>query len=392
MADRFFGLLGADFDPESIENYINDASSGDAGCSPGEAKTAFDGREHYEDVAPGTMRRPDRPVLGKRYTGSQVRREELLNGDGKWDLMGGEDEEANGARYPFATTDTGSEDGQSGNDSAGDIEDAEPDDVQSDGGRKMGILSGQVPEDEDEEIDSDEAFGAEDAGRFKGFKFLGSRERRNSPQIGSDDEGLRRTYDSGQEADGMQVGSGADISDSDAQSEGGSQGVSDDGSDTDAEMLNGSDSEPTSDISDPSPPVKQAVKQPALNSDRAALKALLSSDTAAVASSLAAAASADEKKGRAVKAQRETFDRLLDVRIKLQKGLTAANYIIPGQEPNEHKDAINRAEEAALTLWNTISSIRHSFAEAQDQNNTSLSEKKRKRPSPATTSTPLTTL
>jgi protein AATF/BFR2 len=333
------------------------------------------------------LRKPVKPVLGKRYAGSQVRREDLLNGNGEADLMGGEEEDDT-----FAQMDDGSEDHQFGNETASESEGVDLDKAHSKGRRKMKMLSGQVPEDEDEEIDSDEAFGENDATRFESFKFSGSRKKTNGSRIGSRDEDLLGTSGLGQRADGLQNGNGAGISDTDDGSETDAQGLSGDESDEDVNMLDGSDSEPTSDVSDTTPPVKKAAKQTALHGDRAALKVLLSSDTAAVASSLSAAASADAKKGGAVKVQYQTFDRLLDVRIKLQKSLTAANSIIPGQDFNEHKDAIQAAEEAALTLFNTITSIRHSFAEVQPPTNLSNHEKKRKRPSPATTSTPLPTL
>lgn len=311
-------------------------------------------------------------VLGKRYASSLIRREELLSGDkgvgqhGKGDEDGAEDD-------PFAPVDEESDEDpfvKRGSSASG-SEVTQLDEAYHRKGKKMKMVSGSIPEDEDEDIDSDEAFGEDDAGKFQGFKFSGSRKKRKTPDATSED--------------GHHVG--ASVEDGSEASSCVSEDGSDEGFDMDAEY-----SEASSNPSDMSPPIKKAAKQSAVHGDRAALKALLSSDTAAVASSLSAAASADAKKGRAVKAQYQTFDRLLDARMKLQKGLTAANSISPQHNFLEQKDTIRAAEEAALTLWNTITSIRLSFAEEQIQTINSSVEKKRKRPSTASTSTSISTL
>lgn len=98
-----------------------------------------------------------------------------------------------------------------------------------------------------------------------------------------------------------------------------------------------------------------------ISSKRADLKAHLSQATS-LANGLAQAASSDAKKGQAVKAQYQTFDRLLDARMKLQKGVVASEIIrVQNNEPSFVADAdsaILEAQRAALQLFNTISSFR----------------------------------
>lgn len=101
---------------------------------------------------------------------------------------------------------------------------------------------------------------------------------------------------------------------------------------------------------------------------REELKALLSNQAQSLASGLSRAASADVNKGRAVKRQYQTFDRLLDSRMKLQKGLASSEELVAEQHGNTFDDAdaaLKQAEEAALNLFNTISDFRDSIADAE---------------------------
>lgn len=124
--------------------------------------------------------------------------------------------------------------------------------------------------------------------------------------------------------------------------------------------------------------------------DRAQLRQLLATDQKTIAATISQAAKADATKGRAVKQQRATFDALLNARIKLQKGLTAANQLATRTQPFEDADtdAFKSAETAALTLWSTLEDLRLTLVDAQTQDDS----KKRKRPSPATTSTSTSSL
>ncbi len=340
------------------------------------------------------MRRPAQPALGKHYAGSLVRREHLLTGDEDDGQIGNDEQEEDSAEDdPFAPMDDRSEEDPfaKGRSSGNESQEIALDENHSGQVGKMKMVSGSVPEDEDDEVDSDEAFGEDDAARLQGYKYFGSKRERKIPYMGSENGDIPSVSSFSDGDNDAQFKNGADMPVSENESKTSSR-LSEEYSDEDIDRMDDGNSEASSDLSDTMPPPKKAAKQPIPNGDRAALKALLSSDTAAVASSLSAAASADAKKGRAVKAQYQTFDRLLDARIKLQKGLTASNSITSEHNLADHKDAVKAAEEAALTLWNTITSIRHCFAEAQSQNTQANNEKKRKRSSPATPSTPLSTL
>lgn len=270
-------------------------------------------------------------------------------------------------------------------DRGSDSEDTCFSDTCSDDENNMESENGPVPEDEDDETGSDEAFGEEKSQTGQRFKSLESRRKDDVSDASRVTDASQRQYEDENTNPG-----GKSVSE-DRDDDAGSR-LSEDESNGDVDTMDMGHSEASSDLSGFSPPTKKTARRPTANGDRAALRALLSSDTAAVASSISAAASADARKGRAVKAQYQTFDRLLDARIKLQKGLTAANSITPVHELSEHRSAITAAEEAALTLWNTIVTIRHAFAEAQSQTHDSGREKKRKRPPPATPSTPLSAL
>ena len=249
----------------------------------------------------------------------------------------------------------------------------------------MAMVDGKVAEGEDEEIDSDEAFGEEDPVKFKSFKFSGSKSRQSlgtrtkmGPSRALASSANDDMIEGFESDDPHKQASEENDPDSDVEVDMGKEDLS-----SEAE---GSDDESTSTAST-SP---EALKgQTAASSDREALKAILANDNAAFASALSAAAESDAKKGKAFKQQYQTFDRLLDARIKLQKGLTAANDLtLDSVTELENTLAIRKAEEAALSLWSTIESIQHSLLDAQQSTNGSVDHtKKRKRPTPATSTT-----
>ena len=126
-------------------------------------------------------------------------------------------------------------------------------------------------------------------------------------------------------------------------------------------------------------------------SDRGKLQRLIL-DEVDVTSSLSTAAVADAKKGKAVKQQSRAFDRLLDARIRLQKGLSAVEGLeaVSDQEDVD-EDVIERAEQAALNLWSTIESLRLHVSHASANGETS-SKRRKVSPPPPMTSTPLSDL
>lgn len=74
------------------------------------------------------------------------------------------------------------------------------------------------------------------------------------------------------------------------------------------------------------------------------------------------AAKEDAEKGAAVRKQRRTYDSLLSLRIRLQKGLIAANSFNEATGVDEAgKEPYEAAEEAAIKLWNAIDGFRASL-------------------------------
>ncbi|XP_044719080.1 apoptosis antagonizing transcription factor domain-containing protein [Hirsutella rhossiliensis] len=72
---------------------------------------------------------------------------------------------------------------------------------------------------------------------------------------------------------------------------------------------------------------------------------------------------ADVEKGMAIQKQRNIYDGLLNLRIRLQKALVAANtFPIVEDEAESDSEPYEAAEEAAIKLLNTISSLRSNLA------------------------------
>ncbi|KAF2275336.1 TRAUB-domain-containing protein [Westerdykella ornata] len=90
-------------------------------------------------------------------------------------------------------------------------------------------------------------------------------------------------------------------------------------------------------------------------------------DTSLVTANLSKAAQADVEKGKAIKAQRRTFDTLLNSRIRLQKALISTNSMAAEAHANSAApdDAVEAAEAAALTLLNNLTDLRYSLEEAR---------------------------
>ena len=119
--------------------------------------------------------------------------------------------------------------------------------------------------------------------------------------------------------------------------------------------------------------------------NRANLRKIMNEEQKNVAATILQAAKADAEKGRAVKAQRTTFDSLLNSRIRLQKALISTNSFPPAPEDITGAlklggEAIHAAETAALNLLTTLSNLRSTL----DATRTGT---KRKRPIAFTTST-----
>ena len=125
--------------------------------------------------------------------------------------------------------------------------------------------------------------------------------------------------------------------------------------------------------------------------DRAELRNMMAEEQKSVISTISKAAKADVAKGKAIQQQRSTFDSLLNTRIRLQKALVATNSLsaeVPSTEISKSNDeVIKAAEQAAISLWNSLDRLRQSLQ-------TNASEKRpssMKRPFSATlaTTTPI---
>ncbi|KAL4816588.1 apoptosis antagonizing transcription factor-domain-containing protein [Aspergillus spinulosporus] len=322
-------LTPRDYDPEDIER------GGNSSDEDVEVKDANAGREHYQAVGKAKLRNEEPVSLGKQYAGSRVSREAL---------------EAESDDDPFRarSSDEGSED-------ESDHEDEDEDD--------------EDDEDEDEDISEE-----------------------------SEDERPRKS-----KSRGMKGSEDVDMDSDDSGEDEDEEGFDEDGfSDEDEDVSDEDDSEDDGEEEDESEDEEGKTAKPKRrvqfananaadpSDDRAQLRQLLATDQKTIAATISQAAKADATKGRAVKQQRATFDALLNARIKLQKGLTAANQLATRTQPFEDADtdAFKSAETAALTLWSTLEDLRLTLVDVQTQDDS----KKRKRPSPATTSTSTSSL
>ncbi|KAF2802813.1 TRAUB-domain-containing protein [Mytilinidion resinicola] len=101
---------------------------------------------------------------------------------------------------------------------------------------------------------------------------------------------------------------------------------------------------------------------------RAELRKIMSEEQKSITATVSQAAKTDAEKGEAVKAQRKTFDSILNTRIRLQKALISSNSLpsaIDTEDLNKGEDAVQAAENAALALLNTLSGLRSSLNAAQ---------------------------
>ncbi|KAL4758480.1 AATF family protein [Aspergillus foveolatus] len=329
-------LTPRDYDPEDIER--GEISSDE----DVEVKDTNAGREHYQAVGKAKLRREESMSLGKQYAGSRVSRDAL---------------EAESDDDPFRaqSSDEGSEDESDLEDEDEDGDEDEDEDISEESEderpRKSKARSVKGRKDADVDMDSDDTEEDEDGEGFDEDGFSDEDENVSAEDDSEDDEDDEEEEEEEEEEE-------------------------DDESENEEEKT---------------AKLKRRVQFAAdTSNDRAQLRQLLATDQKTIAATISQAAKADATKGRAVKQQRATFDALLNARIKLQKGLTAANQLATRTQPFEDADtdALKSAETAALTLWSTLEDLRLTLVDAQTQDDS----KKRKRPSPATTSTSTSSL
>ncbi|KIX96555.1 uncharacterized protein Z520_07821 [Fonsecaea multimorphosa CBS 102226] len=315
-----------DYDPED-DGYLLRPSDGEESEREGEDLRDDFSRAHYETVEKSRLRQPEQPTLDAKYGGVAVSRKALEDD--------GEDDDD-----PFAP-----------------VEEEEDDPF--------------APVEEEE----DDPFAARNGGDMPGSE--GVSEEENDNQLGSDvdqDEDSARDEtvvgeDYAKRIKKRKGVSGEDYPRDEAERDGSDLSEEHSLDESDVSM---DDDEASSSISSAASPPPPRAAKPSRSADREELRkaAFDSASTAALASALSAGAAADVKKGQAVKRQRQTFDRLLDARIKFQKGLTAMNELPPPGslvDEEEVKTAAKQAEDAALALWSTIDSIRSAILSAREE-------------------------
>lgn len=238
--------------------------------------------------------------------------------------------------------------------------------------------------DDDAEIDSDDALCESDEERLKDFTFPASSKPRvpngriakrptAADFMSSEDEGVaEQDQESHAEEDGMnesdegsdegsEEGSefdqdGARLSDEEDE-EDETDGLSGDDEDEDEDL----DENETEDRSDEEEE-DEGQESDGDDDDRAKLRKMATEGHKSIVAAMSQAARADADKGAAVRVQRRAFDSILNLRIRLQKALVAANTFSVVDDSHETgMEAYQAAEEAAVKLWNTIDSVRNTF-------------------------------
>lgn len=212
----------------------------------------------------------------------------------------------------------------------------------------------------DSEIESDDVLAESDAERFKGFTFRGSskptkgKDKRATAadfMSSSDKEDEEDVADADEDEDSLGDMDGAEMEDSgedddmgdglDALVDGGDSGEEDaEGLDGEAESDEDEDESESEDEGDAT--AKKYAPGP--------------KDPGATSTN------ADVQKGLAIQKQRKMYDGLLNLRIRLQKALIAANSFPTIEDgPEEESKPYEAAEEAAVKLLNTIRDLKFDF-------------------------------
>ncbi|EFY89158.1 rRNA-processing protein bfr2 [Metarhizium acridum] len=277
------------------------------------------GTEHYVRVGKSKLRQKEIVALGPEYRGSRVSRSAL---------------------------DNETEDDQNAEESEGDDDDEDDYDDPD-----VADLEDDEAGSNDSEIDSDNALGESDAERFKDYTFRGSakpakpkgaKRATAADFMSEDDENSESDKDEDMD-DGLDalVNGGDDSEDVDEKDEEDSEDDDGDGDDDDDE-----DEEDDEDGDD------DDSEQDQQSGEKIAARPHLS----------ALSNRADVDKGVAIQKQRKIYDGLLNLRIRLQKALVAANSFPTVEAGTDaESEPYEAAEEAAIKLLNTISSLRESI-------------------------------
>ncbi|KAK4100533.1 TRAUB-domain-containing protein [Parathielavia hyrcaniae] len=344
---EFEEKVAKDFD---IENEVPD---GDGESGSEESPDEHAGTEHYVAVEKSKLRQKEAVSLGLAYRGSRVSRAALEESE--------DEEEEDG------------DDVESG-DGDNEYDDPENADLEAD----------QI--DDDGEISSDNALCESDNEHLKDFVFRGSSQPKGSNgrvkqrptaadfMSSSGDEEGAGEVESDEEEDEMEGsdegsdidGDGARLFDLEAELSGEDE-EGDEEEDTDEDGEGDEDEEDEDDEDDDEGKDDEDAESVDATSNnradgRAQLRKMATEGQKSIVAAMSQAAKADAEKGAAVCMQRRAFDAILNLRIRLQKALVAANSFSVVDDSHETgPEAYQAAEEAAVKLWNTIDSVRHTF-------------------------------
>ncbi|KAJ0109840.1 hypothetical protein J7T55_004390 [Diaporthe amygdali] len=339
----------AAFEEKAVKDYDPEANAPSENESDSEADEDLAGTEHYVNVGKSQLRQKEAPSLGPEYRGVRVSRAALE--DSSDGMSEGDSEE---------------------DDEEGDSEDSqEYDDPETADLEQDNII-------DDEEIDSDEAFedGEEELFRKKGFSFKDSKKAatngtkpatngRSKRAVAADFMSGSGSEDSEAEEDGVEDDQSESDSEDDEQTDDLDSG--DDLIDREAEESSdeegsdeGTEDESSEDEDDEDEDVEMGGTGP--KDSRSTMRELMQKGQKSAVATISQAAKADAEKGVAVRKQRRTYDSLLNLRIRLQKGLVATNSLNEATEVDDaDKEPYEAAEEAAIKLWNAIDGFRASL-------------------------------
>lgn len=210
----------------------------------------------------------------------------------------------------------------------------------------------------DSEISSDNALGDSDEERFKDFTFRGSSKPKKPAKratavdfMPSDEDEQEDSADVDEDESDMD---GAELDDSDEDEE------MDDGLDA---LVDGGDSDKESEESEEEEGGENEDEDEEEGSESDEDQGEKKKKAQAAKPTLAALSNrADVDKGTAIRQQMKIYDGLLNFRIRLQKALVAANtFGALEASPEPESEPYEAAEEAAIKLLNTISSLKDNF-------------------------------
>ncbi|KAF4122724.1 protein AATF/BFR2 [Geosmithia morbida] len=308
-----------DYDPEAEGRGVQSDNDSDVG------DVANAGTEHYEIVGASKLRQKDPATLGPQYRGAKVSRAALEQ----------ESDEDDG------------EEGEDGSDEEGY---ADP---------ETANLEADEDEAADSDIPSDDALAESDAERLNGFVFRGSsrpldqKKKKNGRATAAD------FMSDSEDEEGVALGED-DEDDGEGEDDSGEDEDMDDGLDALAD--GGDDYEEEDDDDDEDEDEDDEEESDESDDDEDGKK---KKNVANKQSDMAASANADIQKGLAIQQQRKIYDGLLNLRIRLQKALVAANTFPTldesASDQSSEGEPYSAAEEAAAKLLNTISDLRVTF-------------------------------